>query len=215
MIKPKSIELKILIAAIIIVLAGELITMSVISSSSVSSMAILGMERLAMICLLIMLVSFWGKGLPSIGLGRETAVAGLKKGLLWSVLFGLAAGVLFLVLYAAQISPLRMIQTRLPIDTRELVLFFLVGGVIAPIAEEVFFRGIVYGFLRRWSISMAVVGTTVIFVAAHAIKSGVPVPQIVGGIVFAIAYEVEGNLLVPITIHVLGNLAIFGISLFW
>jgi hypothetical protein len=35
----------------------------------------------------------------------------------------------------------------------------------------------------------------------------------VGGIVFAVAYELEGNLMVPITIHVLGNTAIFALSL--
>jgi hypothetical protein len=38
--------------------------------------------------------------------------------------------------------------------------------------------------------------------------------QAVGGILFAVAYEVERSLLVPITIHVLGNLAIFSLSLF-
>jgi hypothetical protein len=37
--------------------------------------------------------------------------------------------------------------------------------------------------------------------------------QIVGGVLFAIAYEIEGNLMTPITIHSLGNLAIFTISL--
>jgi membrane protease YdiL (CAAX protease family) len=36
----------------------------------------------------------------------------------------------------------------------------------------------------------------------------------VGGIVFAIAYEKEKNLMVPITIHCLGNLAIFSLSIF-
>jgi len=42
---------------------------------------------------------------------------------------------------------------------------------------------------------------------------GIPLPQVVGGIVFAVAYEIEGSLMVPITIHVLGNLAIFTLSL--
>jgi len=41
------------------------------------------------------------------------------------------------------------------------------------------------------------------------------VPQIVGGIIFAIAYEKEGSLIVPITIHVLGNMAIFTLSLIY
>jgi membrane protease YdiL (CAAX protease family) len=34
----------------------------------------------------------------------------------------------------------------------------------------------------------------------------------IGGILFAVSYEVEKNLLVPITIHSLGNLAIFTIA---
>jgi hypothetical protein len=35
----------------------------------------------------------------------------------------------------------------------------------------------------------------------------------IGGILFAVAYELEKNLLVPIIIHVLGNLAIFVLAL--
>jgi len=48
---------------------------------------------------------------------------------------------------------------------------------------------------------------------AYAIFQWIPLPQIVGGILFAAAYEKEKNLMVPITIHVLGNMAIFSISL--
>jgi hypothetical protein len=39
------------------------------------------------------------------------------------------------------------------------------------------------------------------------------VTQAIGGIVFAAAYEVEGKLMVPISIHVLGNIAIFSLSI--
>jgi membrane protease YdiL (CAAX protease family) len=85
--------------------------------------------------------------------------------------------------------------------------------MFGPVAEEIFFRGIVYGFLRKWGVLSALVGTTVVFVAAHTLQSGLPVPQIVGGLVFAIAYELEGTLLVPIVIHVLGNTAIFSLCL--
>jgi len=50
-------------------------------------------------------------------------------------------------------------------------------------------------------------------VLAHPIFPGIPLPQVVVGIVFAVAYEIEGSLMVPITIHILGNLAIFTLSL--
>jgi uncharacterized protein len=46
-------------------------------------------------------------------------------------------------------------------------------------------------------------------VLVHPMDRSLPVTQIIGGLLFAVAYEVEGNLLVPITIHALGNLAIF------
>ena len=89
----------------------------------------------------------------------------------------------------------------------------MVGGLISPLTEEIFFRGIVYGFLRKWSAILAVLGSTIVFSMVHGITSGVSFIQVVGGLVFAIAYEVEKNLLVPITIHVLGNTAIFVLAI--
>ena len=70
-----------------------------------------------------------------------------------------------------------------------------------------------YGFFRRWGVGVALVLSTLIFVLSHAITHGIPVTQVVGGILFAVAYEVEGILFVPITIHCLGNMAIFTIAL--
>jgi membrane protease YdiL (CAAX protease family) len=54
--------------------------------------------------------------------------------------------------------------------------------------------------------------STALFAAVH---SGValPVTQVVGGIVFAVAYHTGKSLMVPIVIHMLGNLAIFSLSL--
>lgn len=48
---------------------------------------------------------------------------------------------------------------------------------------------------------------------AHPAGFGFPMPQITGGILFAMAYEKEENLIVPITIHILGNIAIFSLAL--
>jgi membrane protease YdiL (CAAX protease family) len=50
-------------------------------------------------------------------------------------------------------------------------------------------------------------------VLAHPISRGFPIPQAAGGIVFALAYEIEGSLMTPIVIHVLGNLSLFTLSL--
>ena len=48
---------------------------------------------------------------------------------------------------------------------------------------------------------------------AHPFYPAIPVTQVVGGLLFAVAYEVEKNLMVPITIHILGNMALFTLSL--
>jgi membrane protease YdiL (CAAX protease family) len=176
-------------------------------------MLAIGFARLLETLLLFLIVSTLGKGMSSIGLGRDKIIPGLKKGLIWSAAFGLCAFLGFVVLFSARLNPFNMIKTGLPPNTMELILYFTVGGLIGPVAEEVFFRGIVYGFLRRWGVPVAVIGTTVIFVAAHSVRAGVPLTQVVGGIVFALAYEMGGNLMVPMIIHVLGNMAIFTLSL--
>ena len=48
---------------------------------------------------------------------------------------------------------------------------------------------------------------------AHLLSTGLTPVQVIGGLVFAISYEIRKNLFVPITIHVMGNMAIFTLSL--
>lgn len=209
---PKNIETKVLFISLASIVAAEAAMSVVLAEAVRCPVLILGMARLAEILLLLVIVSISGKGLSSIGLARDQIMAGLKKGLIWSAVFGLCACLGFVVLFAIHENPVRLIKTDLPQGAGGLILFFVVGALVAPIAEEVFFRGVIYGFLRRWGVLLALAGTTVIFVLAHVMSSRIPLTQIVGGIVFAVAYEVEGKLMVPITIHVLGNMAIFALS---
>jgi membrane protease YdiL (CAAX protease family) len=147
-----------------------------------------------------------------IGLGRGELPTGLRWGLLGAALFALAALGGGLVLHLLGFQPLALIRTPLPAATSERLLFFLVGGGIAPIAEEVLFRGYLYTYCRRWGVLTALTLSTAVFVALH-LPSGLPLTQILGGIVFALAYEGSGSLLAAILIHGLGNLAIFSLSL--
>ncbi|MBE9572548.1 MAG: CPBP family intramembrane metalloprotease [Proteobacteria bacterium] len=185
----------------------------IVSGSYFNTMVILGTARLLETVLIVLIVLIWGKGMSSIGLAPSTIVRGIKKGLIWSAAFGLVTFFAFIALFLFDINPLRLIHTHLPGKTSEIILFFLIGGIVGPIAEEVFFRGMLYGFFRRWGILMALILTTLIFVLAHPVFLGLPATQVVGGLIFAVAYEVEGSLMVPITIHILGNMAIFTYSL--
>jgi membrane protease YdiL (CAAX protease family) len=173
----------------------------------------LGAARLLEMGLIVLIVSAWGRGFSSIGLAPSNMLQGLKKGLVWSAIFGLATFFAFLILFLLNINPLKLLHTRLPTKTSEIVLFFFIGGLIGPVAEEVFFRGVLYGFFRRWGVLVALILSGVAFVLAHPVLPGLPVTQVVGAVIFAMAYEVAGSLMAPITIHVLGNSCIFTLSL--
>jgi len=209
-----KIELKTLLISLGTVIGVEFVARGVISKGLYNQMIALGGLRLVEIGLILLIVSFWGKGISSVGLSPRTMRLGLKRGLIWSAGFGAITALAFIVLFLAGIDPLALVHVQLPLGSHEIIIFFLVGGIVGPVTEEVFFRGVLYGFLRRWGVIAAVTLSTLIFVLAHpSVFSGIPLPQVVGGILFALAYEKEGNLMAPITIHVLGNIAIFALSL--
>jgi membrane protease YdiL (CAAX protease family) len=118
-----------------------------------------------------------------------------------------------LIIHLAGFKISGLFRMQLPAVSNRLVVFFLVGVLIGPIAEEIFFRGILYGFIRRWGVPTAIVLSTLLFVLPHTSGSIIPVAQLIGGVLFAVAYESEKNLLVPMIIHCLGNLAIFTLAL--
>ncbi len=209
-----KIELRIFLLSLLVVLVIETASaIIVLKTTHFSPIPFTGIVRLLEIALFVLILLKLGKGISSIGLNRGHWLIGLLKGVIWSVVFGVCAALVFMLLIAFHVNPLKLLGSGLPYQGKDLFLFFLTGGLISPVTEEVFFRGIIYGFIRRWGAVIAVIGTTILFSVAHSGVSPFPVTQLVGGLLFAISYEVEGNLLVPITLHVLGNMAIFVILL--
>jgi membrane protease YdiL (CAAX protease family) len=177
-------------------------------------MLILSAARLLEIAILLALASAGtGRGLAPFGLLPAQWLAGLKKGVVWSLGFGLACAAVFAGFFLGGLNPLDFLRTETPSKPLEVLLFFTAGALISPIAEELFFRGLIYGLLRKWGVWTAVVVSTLLFVAAHASSNNLPVAQAVGGILFAVAYEKEKSLVVPITIHMAGNLALFSLAI--
>jgi membrane protease YdiL (CAAX protease family) len=204
---------KTLIISLAAIVSVEWSLRFLVSKGLFDSMVILGVARLLEIILVLLILVITGQGVSSIGLAPSKMVSGLRRGLVWSLGFGIIAFLVFVVLYLAGVNALIFVQGRVPTKLGKIILFFFVGGILGPIAEEIFFRGLLYGFFRRWGVFLAVALSTLLFVGVHPVFHGILVPQVVGGIVFAVAYEVGGSLLVPITIHVLGNMAIFTLSL--
>lgn len=206
------ITVKSLIISITAVLCLEAAAGGVTGRSLLNPIIFLGIIRLIEMALLVVVAVLWGNGLSSVGLARASAFHGFARGLLWSAGFGMGALIVHLILYAIGINGMTLIHTHLPRSPGNIILLFLVGGVVGPAAEEIFFRGFLYGFFRRWGVFVALTASTLIFILAHPGFPGISVTQVVGGIAFAMAYEIEGTLMAPITIHVLGNTAIFTLS---
>ncbi|MGD2097948.1 MAG: type II CAAX endopeptidase family protein [Desulfobacterales bacterium] len=191
----------------------ELVARSLISHDIITHLAGLGLARAAEIILLLVIAKVRQQDIFAIRPARFNFNTGLKRGLIWSFSFGAVAGIGLLIVHLGGFKISGLFRLQLPAEGSQLVLFFLVGVLIGPIAEEIFFRGILYGFFRRWGIPTAIVLSTLLFVLPHTSGSIIPVTQLIGGILFAFAYEVEKNLLVPMIIHCLGNLAIFTLAL--
>lgn len=198
--------------ALALVTATELLGWLVIRQLAGSPLLWLGGLRLFQIGALAWIVVRLEKGLDVIGWQLSGWRQGLWAGAIWSAGFGLIAGCAMLVLHWVGRNPLAIVQSPLPAAGGELAAYLLVGGCIAPVAEELCFRGILYTYFRRWGIVPALLGSTVIFVVLHSTRA-LPITQIIGGVVFALSYENSRNLMVPMTIHSLGNLAIFSLSL--
>ncbi|RPI74896.1 MAG: CPBP family intramembrane metalloprotease [Desulfobacteraceae bacterium] len=208
---PKTVTLNTALLALAWVVGVEILAGIAILYLGLPGLAVTGAARLIQTALILWVVFRHEHGFANVGLNKADWISGLKAGLIWSAGFGAVAGLGFGIFYLLGYNALFWIRAPLPAGF-ERGLYFLVGGLIAPIWEEIFFRGVVYGYLRRWGVLIALIATTAVFVLLHSVQ-GFPLNQIVGGVVFALAYEKSGKLLVPITIHILGNLAIFTLSL--
>lgn len=87
----------------------------------------------------------------------------------------------------------------------EYILAFLTLVVLAPIAEELLFRGYLYGKLRRWvSIWLAAVMTSVVFGIVHG-QWNVGVDVFVLSLVMCGLREMTGSIWAGILLHMLKN----------
>jgi membrane protease YdiL (CAAX protease family) len=79
-------------------------------------------------------------------------------------------------------------------------------SVVAPIVEESFFRGFVYGWMRRHLNVPAAALLSACFFALVHFQPVIFVPLAVLGVVLALLYEYSGSLLPGMVVHALFNL---------
>jgi membrane protease YdiL (CAAX protease family) len=80
--------------------------------------------------------------------------------------------------------------------------------IVAPITEEILFRGFLYGTLRRYAGPLvAILGSALIFASLHETQTFLPI--LVIGALLAFLYERTGSLIAPIAAHAVNNLYTF------
>jgi membrane protease YdiL (CAAX protease family) len=103
-------------------------------------------------------------------------------------------------------------------STLALIAVALLVGIVAPIVEELFFRGFLFGALGRvmhWV--LAALSTGLVFGLVHA--GGTPaiflVPLFVLGALLCVLYRRTGSLLPGMGVHAFNNALALGVSLHW
>jgi len=163
----------------------------------------------------------------SMGRGRAAAADfGLRRTTFWrSVGLLVAVWIGFLVLSAIWAALLELDQQQdLPEElgadgplVNVLAVVVLVT-VFAPLGEELFFRGFVFGAVRNWHGPWpAALITGIVFGGIHVGSSpiGYLVPLMILGGGLCLLYEWTGSLYPPIALHALNNSIALGANLDW
>lgn len=121
-------------------------------------------------------------------------------------------GVVAVVIQQAMGGRLDSTQLRLELiapDGFSWLGFFLTllgAGILAPIAEELFFRGALLTWFRgRFNFPVAMLVTSILFGLAHIDTAGVVASSFVFGLAAAYMFERTKTLWVPIAMHITSN----------
>ena len=140
--------------------------------------------------------------------GRSVGVAFLVMLLVIPLATAGIGGLMMWLLQLCGVAPeaqaaVTMLQKDMP--GWQLALLGFTAVVLAPLAEELLFRGILYTWIKqRGHPRLALWGTSVLFGIIHVNLAALPSLCFLG-LVFALLYERTQNLLAPVTAHVLFN----------
>jgi len=146
--------------------------------------------------------------------GARDAAVGFGLGALLYVVVGVVVAVplltIFRLLFGANVSPPEQIPGGLSINAKLLTAFLAL--VLAPITEELFYRGIFYRSLRdRHGVFAGAVVSAVLFGASHVVDAPwrdvvfLQTLMVFTGVGLALIYERRANLVADIAAHMAFN----------
>lgn len=93
--------------------------------------------------------------------------------------------------------------------------FIIISGVLAPIAEELYFRGLIFTYVRNVSnVTIAIITSSIFFGLAHSfVNPYIFISHAVVSIFIGLARQKSNGMIVPIIMHMIWNLLIFALIL--
>ncbi|MDI6817412.1 MAG: type II CAAX endopeptidase family protein [Actinomycetota bacterium] len=145
-----------------------------------------------------------------LGFKRFNLVAGAGLVVVWFFLVRIVSYFYVMIAERVGLEETEDIARQIPevfgAGTTGFIIAVLMVVVLAPIVEELFFRGFLYQALRqRWGANVAIVASGVLFSLAH-FSLYLLVPIAVIGFALAYLYERTDSLGPPIILHALNNL---------
>lgn len=94
-------------------------------------------------------------------------------------------------------------------------LLIVSAAMIAPLVEELFFRGFIYGVMKRYTDGLfAALCSSILFAVVH-MHVGTLLPLTLLALIFCALYERTGSLLVPLLLHAVFNSVSLMVMLFF
>lgn len=160
----------------------------------------------------------WGMTFEHLGLGRQQLARGIKQGLSYGplvfilVIFAGVVVELFYPIKPSDVQPFTemVLNASSPL---QLALLFLFGVIIAPFAEELYFRGLLFRVLKQnLGLVGGIVVSGIVFGLLHFDLSRF-FPLMMGGIALAVLYHRSKSLYAPMIAHGVWNALMFLIIL--
>jgi hypothetical protein len=151
----------------------------------------------------ILFLLIWG----SYPFSKKYIQAGLKESIFLAALLGFT-GVISLIFLKG------LFGISLFEGVRREAIFLLTSCFLAPVAEELVFRGILYRLAReRWPAWVCTIPVSILFAALHWTFHQSSLLPFCGSVIFCLIYEKTKSILSPILVHITGNLIIYVLPL--